>query len=127
MLNFLKKKEESKPTIEPQPKVFEANKEITFRDEKTGEFIYQRPLTPEHRQAIMRIMGQNSQLANQFIQLNRNRLSLDSQINNISKAIIDSEKEIGDIVNKVRDELKLDRRWGLNPNLGVLERKDPPG
>lgn len=106
--------------------VFETGKEIQFKDPKTGEFIYQRALSAEHRKILMDAMGKNAGLANRFMQAARQKLLIDEQVVNLNKEIVVSEKEINDEITKVRDELKLDRRWGLNLQLGVLERRDPP-
>ena len=125
LAHFFKKEEEPKvelPTITP----LEVGKEVTFKDPKTGEFIYQRALSADQRKSIMTIMQKNGQLANQFIGVCRQEIAIGEQKLAVVKAIADSEKEINDIVNKVRDDLKLDKRWGLNMQLGCLERRDPP-
>lgn len=127
MFNIFKKEV---PLAQPasvvtQP-VLETGKEIQFKDPKSGEMIYQRALSPEHRKSVMEAMQRNASAANQFMGACRQRLAVEDQVGKANKAITDSEKEINDIITGVRDELKLDRRWGLNIQLGVLERRDPP-
>ena len=74
----------------------------------------------------MEVMQKNGGLANQFMQACRQEIMVDEQVKNIHKLIIESEKEINERITKIRDEFKLDRRWGLNMALGVLERRDAP-
>jgi hypothetical protein len=128
MLNLFKKPEEAKAEA-PQPSAglaFETGKEVQFKDPKSGEFVYQRAISPEHRKLLMDAMQKNAQCANRFMQVCRQELMFSEQKSAINKEIIASEKEINDHINVVRDDLKLDRRWGLNLQLGVLERRDPP-
>ena len=125
MLNFLKKeKAVETPLATP---IFESDKEVQFKDPKTGEYIYQRPLTADQRRDIMAAMQRNAQAAQAFLQASRQVLMLEEKQIAESKAIVASEKEINDIINRIRDDLKLDRRWGFNMQLQVLERRDPPG
>jgi len=113
--------EELKP-----PQVFKTGEQTQFRDPKTGEFVYQYPISMEHRKTLMESIQKNAQCANQFIALNRQRMNIDGQVAAVNAQINASEKEINDVITKVRDDLKLDKRWGLNMQLGVLERRDPP-
>lgn len=105
---------------------FETGKEVQFKDPKTGEFVYQRALTAEQRKSLMDAMQENAACANKFMMACRQRVAIEEQIASINKEITASEKRINDSITKVRDDLKLDRRWGLNMQLGVLERRDPP-
>lgn len=130
MLDFFKKKQSKVETIDIVPQEVAAMKtgeEVQFKDPKTGEFVYQRAISAEQRKNVMMSMQKNAQLANQYISTSRQALQIEDQIRAINKAITDSEKEINDTITAVRDELKLDRRWGLNMQLGVLERRDAPG
>lgn len=127
MLNLFKKQDNVVvPPIVGTPKTFEAGKEVTFRDEKTGEFVYQRSITADQRQECFQNMQENGMLANQFIAMNRQRMAMEIQIDNVNNQINASEKKINEAIEKIRDDMKLDRRWNLNMNLGVLERRDPP-
>lgn len=119
-MNFFNKPE----TVEPK---VEAGKEIQFKDPKTGELVWQRPLNNDQKKMIMDAMQKNAICAQVFMQLSRSLITAQERLIVENKNILASEKEIGDIVTKFRDEYKLDRRWGLNMNLGVLERRDPPG
>ena len=125
MLNFFKKKEPP-PVAIPPPKVFEPGKEITFRDEKTGMFISQRPLNEEQRKAYFAKIQENAGLANQFIIDSRNFIAHFRRLNDCFDKIDASEKQIREVVNKILDEEKLDKRWDVNPQLGVLQKTDPP-
>lgn len=112
--------------INPANSVSEPGKEVQFKDNNTGEYIYQRALSLDQRRFCAQVMQENGQLANKFIILNRQRIDLEKGIVECMTAIVESEKRINDTVEKIRDEQKLDRRWGLNMGLGVLERRDPP-
>lgn len=126
MPGWFNKEEKSETATTPQPQAFETGKEIQFKDQKSGETIYQRALSADHRKEVMDAMQRNASCANQFMNVSRQRIVVEEAIAKANKAIADSEKEINDIITKVRDELKLDRRWGLNIQLGILERRDPP-
>lgn len=129
MLNFIKKIEHPKTEpvgLDGAGQVFETGKQVTFQDPKTGEFVYQMALTPEQRKSVMDTMTKNANLANKFIQASRQRIAIEEQVSQVHKEIIASEKEIQDAITKVRDEHKLDKRWGLNMQLGLLERREPP-
>jgi len=128
MLQFLKgRPKEQEPAATPtEPVLFEGEKERSFRDPKTGEFIYQRAITPEQRKSVFTAFQENASLANQLIGLCRQSLSLEEQTRGCNKQITDSEKKINDHIIKIRDELKLDPRWSFNMQLGCMERRDPP-
>ena len=127
MLNLFKKEEVKVATpTETPPQIFETGKEMQFKDPKTGEFVYQRAITAENKKILMDAMNKNGGLANQFMQVCRQQIAVAEQIDVVNKAIKESEKEINDTITKIREELKLDRRWGLNMALGVLERRDAP-
>ena len=103
-----------------------SNNEITFRDEKTGEFIYQRILSENHKKLIMDTYQKNSIFANAFLSislqlfqiLDKGRLELEN--------IKISEKEIQNTIQTVRDDLKIGKMWEFKPNLQLFERRDPP-
>lgn len=130
MLNFLKKRETATTTaINPAPSTpqpIETGKETFTRDPKTGEAIYQRAMSPEHLAKVMGAMNQNIKAAQNFVMVGRQKMAMDAQLIAAEKQIVETEKQINEIVSKVRDELSLDRRWGVNLQLGVLERRDPP-
>ena len=131
MLNFFKKSEtptqpNNSPIPTSPPPALEIGKEVTFKDLKTNEWVYQRALTSEQKKSIIISMQKNSQCANTSIQLSRQRLAVEKAIIENDNQITITEKEINDSLQKVRDELKIDKRWGLNPNLMILERRDPP-
>lgn len=128
MLDFLKKNpaKESTPTQTPVGAVLETGKEIQFKDPKTGEYVYQLAMSAENRKKIMDAMQKNAGLANQFMMICRQEIGVQEQKAGVLKAIIESEKEINDKITAVRDEHKLDKRWGLNMGLGVMERREPP-
>ena len=127
MLEIFKKKT---PLVEepksPQPEVLEVGKQITFKDPKTSEHVYQIALSPAQRQEMMVAMQKNGQLAQQFLSASRNFLIFIEQAMIANKNISESEKEINTIKTKFRDDLKLDPRWDFNFNLGVMERREPP-
>ena len=131
MLGLLNKKEkveavDAQIATPAQPTTFEVGKQISFKDNKTGEMVFQIAMNPDQRKALMGSMVKNSGVANRFMVTSRQKLQLEEQLTALNKEITDSEKEINEIINKVRDELNLDKRWGLNIQLGVLERRDPP-
>jgi len=113
------------PPPNPNP-VLEVGKEVTFKDPKTGEFVYQRAMNPDQRKAIMIALQKNGQCATTSIQLLRNYAVLQKAIMENDNNIVITEKEINDSVQKARDDMKIDGRWLLNPNLLILERRDSP-
>lgn len=125
-MSIFKKKEKIAEVSPEAPKVLETGKEVTFRDPKTGEYVYQRTISPEQRKIISQAFQKNSQMATQSIQLSRQRVAVEKAIIENDNKITETEKEINETVQKVREELKIDGRWGLNPNLMILERRDPP-
>ena len=127
MFGLFGKKEEVKPVNPVEPSVLEVGKTITFKDPKTGETIYQIALSPENRKLVMDAMQENGVLGQRFMQASRNRILIEQQVLTIHNEIAISEKKINDTITKVRDEMKLDKRWGFNLQLGILERRDPPG
>lgn len=124
MLNLFKKPEPPKPVENPQPQVLEIGKEVTFKDLKSGEWVYQRALNPDQKKALIASMQKNAMCANTSIQLSRQRIGVEKAILENDNQITVTEKEINDTLTKIRDELKIDKRWGLNPNLMILERRD---
>ena len=127
MFRLFGKKEEVKSVNPVEPTVLEVGKTITFKDPKTGEAIYQIALSPENRKLVMDAMQENGVLGQRFMQASRNRLLTEQQVISVHNEIAASEKKINDTITKVRDEMKLDKRWGFNLQLGILERRDPPG
>lgn len=127
MFSLLKKKPSTtEPTPQPQSQVFESGKELQFKDEKTGEFVYQRPLSAEHRKTIMIAMQKNTMCANQAIQLFMGFMNWFDAAGNLKKEIVTTEKSINDSVQIARDDMKLSKEWLLNPQLFILERRCPP-
>jgi len=124
---FEKKKEEPKAeTPPPTNQPLEIGKEVTFRDPKTGEFIYQRALTQDQRKTIIEPIQRNSMSANKAIQL---FIALTGWLENaaaVKAEIVKTEKEIVDAKQKIRDELKLDRQWDINPQTMNFEKRVPP-
>ena len=128
MLNLFKKQDvpkEEQPLGSTLP-VFEEGRERTFKDPKTGEFVSQRMLSSDHRKLLMDKLQKNGGQATQAIQMFRQLVGLLRACLKVDDEIVATEKEINDAMNKVRDDLKLDRRWGLNPNLMILEKREPP-
>lgn len=119
------------PTSDPipttPPNILEVGKEHYFKDPKSGESVYQRAMTAEQRGSIMQAMTKNAGAAQKLIMVSRQKIAVDTNFMAVEKEIQESEKVINDIITKIRDEMKLDRRWGFNPQLGILERRDPPG
>ena len=131
MFDFFKKKEEIKvPGSEPTPTVapvsIPIDKEQVTKDPRTGELIYQRIIPAEDRESLLKSMQKNAGLANEFIVVSRQRLGVEAKLVETNNKINESEKEIAAIVNKVRDTLKLDKRWNPNFQIGMMERRDPP-
>jgi len=132
MLNLFKKPDEPKTDGASlgaplaQVPVFEDGKERTFKDPKTGEFVSQRALSPENRKLLMEKLQKNGGQATQTIQLFRQILALMKTAIKLDDDITVSEKEINETMNKIRDDMKLDRRWGLNPQLMILEKRESP-
>ena len=121
------KKETPPPGAQLAPaEAFQVGKQVTFKDPKTGEHVYQIAMTAENRSAIMQAMQKNANIAQRFLQTSRQALIFQDQSAQANKEITESEKEINTTLDKIRDELKLDKRWGLNMQLGLLERRDPP-
>lgn len=122
------KKEEISPiqVAQPTPEVFNANEEKQFKDPRTGEVVFQRSMTAEQRTQIFTAMKKNADAAQKLIGMSRQRLNIEKQLIKIEDEIVATEKEVNDIITKIRDDLKLSRQWGLNMQLGVLERRDPP-
>ena len=131
MLGLFEKKKDSvvpltPPITDAVPQAFETGKEVQFKDPKTGEFVYQRALSADQRKFVMDAMQKNAQLANQFIGVSRQVILAQEQAASIHKSIMASEQEINKAIQKVLDDEKLDKRWRLNFQLGLIERRDPP-
>lgn len=105
---------------------YDTEKEIQLRDAKTGEFIYRRLLSKEHLKMINDVFMKNAQLGQQFLNISRQDVAVVKKKLEISDLIDKSEKEVNDVINKIRDDKKLDKRWGWNMQLQCLERRDPP-
>lgn len=108
------------------PQTLEVGKEITFKDPKSGEFVYQRAITPENRKNIVNAMARNQTCAQQSIQMFMALMGWLENATKLKNEVMTTEKGINEEVQKVRDQFKLDRRWALNPALMVLERRDAP-
>lgn len=126
MLSMFKKKPVIDVPAVTLPPPLNSNQENFARDPKTGESIYQRVLTPEQRVKVTGALNANIQASQQFLQTARQIRQMEKMSHEADMNLIASEKQIGDVVTKIRDEMKLDRRWGLNPQLMVMERRDPP-
>ena len=136
MFDFLKPKKpqssvQSQPSLFVQPvapneTVFEVGKEVMVRDPKTGESIYRMAMSPQHKQLILTTIQKNSGVGQGLINLAVNLANILRQLDLTDKTRITSEKEIEDTISKVRDDMKIDKRWGLNMQLGIFERRDPP-
>lgn len=127
LFDLSKKKVEPQATVTTtEPQAFEAGKERTFRDPRTGEFISQRSMSEEQRKLIVASLQKNTQCASQSIQLSRQFVAIQRAILANDDAITATEKEINESMQKVRDEQKLDKQWGLNPQLMILEKRVPP-
>ena len=135
MFNWSKKKiPSSNPVIPnpqspippPEPTNFEVGKEIQSRDPKSGEFIYRIAMSPENRKMIFDTIQKNAGVGQRLLNISINLAAILRQLDVEDKLRIESEKTIEGAVNKVRDEMKLGKMWGLNMGLGVLERREPP-
>lgn len=114
------------PVHQEAGKVLEMGKETVTRDTKTGEFVYQRPIGPAQRKECFAALQENGQLANQFVSVNRQLMAIKKQVIEINDKIVASEKRIDAVINAVRDDMKLDRQWVFNINLGCMEKRVPP-
>lgn len=136
MFDFLKPKkpqstvqQQSSPSFQPiipNQTVFEVGKEVMIRDEKSGESIYRMAMSPQHKQLILSTIQKNAGVGQGLLNLAVNLANILRQLEATDKVRMTSEKEIEDTITKVRDEMKIDKRWGLNMQLGVLERREPP-
>ena len=129
MLDFFKKKPDTQPA-QPNPPTndttFEVGKEVQIRDPKTGEYIYRMAMSPENRKIIFDVIQKNSGVGQRLINLAVNIAGILRQLEIEDKGRIQSEQLIETTITKVRDDMKVDKRWGLNMQLGVLERREPP-
>ena len=138
MFDFFKKKPTPTPLSQgtpptqqglqpiPNETTFEVGKEVQIRDPKTGEFVYRMAMSPENRKAIFDVIQKNSGVGQRLINLAVNIAGILRQLEIEDKGRIQSEQLIETTITKVRDDMKVDKRWGLNMQLGVLERRDPP-
>ena len=138
MLDFLKKKQpatQSSQLGNPQTQfiqqatpqeIMEVGKEVQIRDPKSGEFIYRMAMSAENRKFIFDTIQKNAGVGQRIMTLAINLTAILRQMDAEDKVRIDSEKAIELAVTKVRDDMKIDKRWGLNMALGVLERREPP-
>src|SRR3990167_2912897 len=134
MFEFLKKKSDvpqaqaTLPPIQPLPNdtTFQVGKEVQIRDPKTGEYVYRMAMSPENRKMIFDVIHKNSGVGQRLINLAVNIAGIFRQLEIEDKGRIASEQLIETTITKIRDDMKLDRRWGLNMQLGVLERREPP-
>lgn len=130
MLSLFNKKEEVKPEpitppVDPNP-VFEVGKERTYKDPKSGEFVYQRAMTAEQKSNVMKALQKNAAHVNAAVQLSRQFAAVLKTLMDNDNKIAECDKEIGEAVQRVRDEQKISKQWLLNPNLMILERREPP-
>ena len=114
------------PALPPTDTTFEVGKEVQIRDPKTGEYIYRMAMSPENRKMIFDVIQKNSGVGQRLINLAINIAGILRQLEIEDKGRITSEQLIEATITKIRDDMKLDRRWGLNMQLGVLERREPP-
>ena len=114
------------PTLPPIDTTFQVGKEVQIRDPKTGEYIYRMAMSPENRKIIFDVIQKNSGVGQRLINLAINIAGILRQLEIEDKGRITSEQLIEATITKIRDDMKLDRRWGLNMQLGVLERREPP-
>lgn len=133
MFDFFKKKEDhlhgsgnASPGTEP-PKVFETGKEIQFTEPLTGMHIYQRALSDEHRKLIMVEIQKQQITVSEFINISRQYLAWQERMILAEKNIRENEQKINIVKDKIRDDLKLPKIWDINPQLIVLEKREPPG
>src|SRR3990167_2921624 len=130
MFDFFKPKPATtptpRPTLPPIDTTFQVGKEVQIRDPKTGEFVYRMAMSPENRKIIFDVIQKNSGVGQRLINLAINIAGILRQLEIEDKGRIASEQLIETTITKVRDDMKLDRRWGLNMQLGVLERREPP-
>ena len=83
-------------------------------------------MSPENRKAIFDVIQKNSGVGQRLINLAVNIAGILRQLEIEDKGRIQSEQLIETTITKVRDDMKVDKRWGLNMQLGVLERREPP-
>ena len=114
------------PALPPTDTTFEVGKEVQIRDPKTGEYIYRMAMSPENRKMIFDVIQKNSGCGQRLINLAVNIAGIFRQLEIEDKGRIASEQLIETTITKVRDDMKVDKRWGLNMQLGVLERREPP-
>lgn len=126
--DIFKKKEtviEPLPVTEPVT-VLETGGETQFQDPKTGMIIFRRGLSAEQRKLLGAVLRKNGELGSAFLGISRQVIVHQDKQQEIYKQIAVSEKEIETTISKVRDELKLTKEWGFNPQLGCLEKQLPP-
>ena len=130
MFELFKKKEAKSITDSPtnsSPLIIPSGQEVTFKDPKTGQLVYQRALSLEHKKMIMDTFQLNAEQMNRFLRAALDFLMALERAQAELQNIKISEKEIFNTVQKVRDELKLGKMWEFLPtNPGVLERREAP-
>ena len=138
MFDFLNKKLNlpKKPSVQasaPPPAInqlgetiFEVGKEMMTRDPKTGEYIYRIALSPENRKKSFDVIQKNGGIGQGLINLAINLVNILRQLDSVEKTWVTNQKEIDNVVTEIRDAMKIDKRYLLNPGLGVLERREPP-
>lgn len=114
------------PPPSPQQTTFEVGKEVMIRDPKTGEHIYRMAMSPENKKKIFDVITNNAGVGQQLINLSVNLAGILRQLDITDKGRIESEKAIEAVMNQVRDDMKVPKMWGLNMQLGLLERREPP-
>ena len=114
------------PNSPPNETMFEVGKEVMIRDPKTGEHIYRMAMSPENRKKIFDVIQKNAGVGQRLINLSINLASILRQLDIEDKGRIESEKTIEVVMNQIRDDMKVPKMWGLNMQLGVLERREPP-
>ena len=127
MFNFLKKDISPVPIVSnSQPQIMEKGKEVQFKDPKTGQQVYHRSLSSEHRKLLGDAFTNQALIINEYLQTSRQFLAWQQKFLMGEKAIQDNEKILNTTMDEIRNELKLDKRWGINPQLMVLEKRESP-
>ena len=113
-------------SLPPNETVFPVGKEVYHRDPKTGEHIYRMAMSPENKKKIFDVIQKNAGAGQQLINLAVNIAGILRTLDTVDKGRIESEKAIEAVMNQVRDDMKVPKMWGLNMQMGLLERREPP-
>ena len=114
------------PNLPQEQTTFEVGKEVMIRDPKTGEHIYRMAMSPENKKKVFDVITKNAGVGQRLINLSVNLAGILRQLDIEDKGRIQSEKDIEAVMNQVRDDMKVPKMWGLNMQLGLLERREPP-